>query len=93
MPGNTSGEPLTLDELREVVATIIGLEPSAIPEEANLLQLGIDSLGMMRLVNRLRRAGMRVSFRELSAEPTLASLRRQMAAPSGDSTDERRIVT
>lgn len=89
MPSNTAGEPPTLDELREAVAAIIGSEPSAIPEDANLIHLGIDSLGMMRLVNRWRRTSIRVSFRELAAEPTLAAWQRHMDAVRGESTGER----
>jgi aryl carrier-like protein len=83
MPSNTAGQPPTLEELREAVATITGLELSAITDDANLVELGVDSLGMMRLVNHWRRARIRVSFRELAAEPTLAAWRRHMDAPTG----------
>jgi aryl carrier-like protein len=77
-PGPT-GEPPTVDELRETIAGMIGTEPSAIPLDADLLQLGVDSLGMMRLANRWRKVGIRVSFKELAAEPTLAAWQRFMS--------------
>jgi aryl carrier-like protein len=76
MPSKEAGQPLTLDLLREAVAGIIGVEPEAITHDANLVHLGIDSLGIMRLVNLWRRAGIRVSSRELTANPTLAAWQR-----------------
>jgi aryl carrier-like protein len=79
MSGSTAGEPLTRDDLRGMIAAMVGLEPDAVADDANLLRLGVDSLGIMRLVNRLRRAGVRVSYRDISAEPTLTSLGRHLA--------------
>lgn len=70
----------TLDELRAAVAAIIGVEPDAIADDTNLVHLGIDSLGVMRLVNRWRREGIRVSAGELAAEPTLAAWQRRVDA-------------
>ncbi|WP_460530809.1 phosphopantetheine-binding protein [Flindersiella endophytica] len=58
------------------VAEMIGAEPGDIAMDANLVHLGVDSLGMMRLANRWRRAGIRVPFRELAADPTLAAWQR-----------------
>jgi aryl carrier-like protein len=78
MVNKAAGTPPTLDELREAVAALIGSEASEVPLDANLNHLGVDSLGMMRLVNRWRRAGIRVSFRELAAEPTLAAWQRYL---------------
>jgi aryl carrier-like protein len=80
MPSNTAGQPLTLDQLRGAVAAIIGLEPDAVPDDANLLHLGVDSLGIMRLVNLWRREGIRVSSRALAAEPNLAAWQRHIDA-------------
>lgn len=75
---NPAGQPPTLEELRDLVAAIVGVEPSTIPDDANLIRLGVDSLGMLRLVNRVRRAGLRVSYQELAAEPTLAAWQRYL---------------
>ncbi len=89
MQSNKVSEPPTLDDLREAVAELTGLEPHSIPDDANLIQLGVDSLGMMRLVNRWRRARIRVSYRELAAEPTLAAWRRYLNAPGRTASGER----
>lgn len=83
---NAAGEPPTPQQLRDAVAAILGSEPGAIPMDANLLHLGIGSLEMMRLVNRWRRENIRVSFRELAAEPTLAAWQQRMDALRSKST-------
>ncbi|WP_190014468.1 phosphopantetheine-binding protein [Streptomyces lucensis] len=66
--------------LREAVAAMIGTDPGAIAPDANLIHLGLGSLEMMRLVNRWRREGLPVQFRELAAEPTLDAWQRHFDA-------------
>jgi aryl carrier-like protein len=80
MLSGTAGHPPTLAELRDTVATLIGTEPGTIADDANLVHLGMDSLSMMRLVNQLRKKGMRVAVRDLAAEPTLDAWQRYLAA-------------
>ncbi len=80
LSGKTTGEPPTLEELRELLAEVIGTEPDAIPVDANLVHVGIDSLAMMRLMNRLRRTGVRRAVADLAAEPTLSAWHRHVAA-------------
>jgi aryl carrier-like protein len=62
--------------LRQAVAAVIGAEPDTIDPDANLIHLGLGSLEMMRMVNRWRREGHPVDFRELAAEPTLSAWQR-----------------
>ncbi|GHF78259.1 aryl carrier-like protein [Amycolatopsis bartoniae] len=76
----------TFEEMRETVAELVGADPAAITPETDLLELGVTSLGMMRLVNRFRRAGLAVEFRVLSAEPTLGAWLRHVAAVAADVT-------
>jgi aryl carrier-like protein len=78
--GSTTGGPSTLEQLREAVAGILGIKPEEVPDDANLVRLGVDSLGMMRLVNHWRRQGVRLSSRELIAEPTLAGWQQHIDA-------------
>jgi aryl carrier-like protein len=73
MPENGLNAPLTPDQLRQAVTAIIGLESDDIPADANLVDLGIDSMGVMLLIRRWREQGIRVSYRELVANPTLAA--------------------
>ena len=68
----------TIGQLQASVAQIIGCAPADIAPDAHLIQLGLDSLGMMRLVTSWRRQGVRVSSRDLLAEPTLAAWQRHL---------------
>jgi aryl carrier-like protein len=61
----------TIEDLRAAVAELVHLEPAQIADDTDLILLGLESLGVMRLVNRWRREGIRVSSRSLVAEPTL----------------------
>jgi aryl carrier-like protein len=79
MPSITAGEPPTIDVLRAAVAEVLNMAPDAIPDDTNLVRLGLDSLGMLRLANLIRRAGFRVPFKDMVAiEPTLLAWERQL---------------
>lgn len=64
---------LTGEALRAALAELIGISPSEIEDDANLIQLGLESLTMMRLVTKWRRAGLAVAFGELTGTPTFAA--------------------
>lgn len=59
--------------LRDAVVEILGEEPAAISDEENLFEAGLDSVALLRLVNRLRRSGLQVTFADLAREPTIAA--------------------
>lgn len=59
--------------IRDAVVEILGEEPATISDRENLFEAGLDSVGLLRLVNRLRRGGLQVSFADLAREPTLAA--------------------
>ncbi|OEV12823.1 non-ribosomal peptide synthetase [Streptomyces nanshensis] len=71
-------------DLRGAVAEALGIAAEDIHEETPLIQLGLDSLTMMRLAGTCRRAGLDVGFAELIAEPTLAAWNRLVADRQGD---------
>nr|WP_092071402.1 non-ribosomal peptide synthetase [Dendrosporobacter quercicolus]NSL49370.1 non-ribosomal peptide synthetase [Dendrosporobacter quercicolus DSM 1736]SDM25888.1 yersiniabactin nonribosomal peptide synthetase [Dendrosporobacter quercicolus] len=60
-------------EYEEVKAQIRAMLPAAaqFDEQQNLIELGLDSLQMMRLVNQWRRRGCQVTFAELIGDPSL----------------------
>ncbi|MFJ6000421.1 amino acid adenylation domain-containing protein [Streptomyces sp. NPDC092370] len=63
---------LSIDDLRRVVTDLLG--PGAAPpgDHDNLIELGLDSLKLMRIADRCRRTGLDVGFADLARRPTLA---------------------
>ncbi|UXY19857.1 phosphopantetheine-binding protein [Streptomyces cynarae] len=59
------------DEVRAAVAELLGTAPQEVPGDARLVDLGLTSLQVMRLGSRWRRAGIRVKYQDLAAEPTV----------------------
>lgn len=59
------------DSVRETIGGLIA-EPG-FSDGDNLVGLGLDSLKIMRLVSRWRKAGVKVTFAEMITEPTLSS--------------------
>ncbi|MEU6755467.1 amino acid adenylation domain-containing protein [Streptomyces sp. NPDC046685] len=59
------------DALRRVVSDLLGIELTTADDDSNLFELGLQSLEMMRLANRLSRAGSEVTFAQLSDDPRL----------------------
>lgn len=75
--------PLDEDSLCDALATDLRMSAALLRDDANLLQLGFDSMRMMDWLNRLRDAGYTLTLRELYSEPTLAGWRKLMRrAPS-----------
>ncbi|WP_406278053.1 phosphopantetheine-binding protein [Embleya sp. NBC_00896] len=70
----------TADDLREILAAMIGTTPAEITGDANLVLLGLGSLEMMRLATRWRRQGLVVEFRDLAARPTVDAWTELLAA-------------
>ncbi|GAA3738554.1 amino acid adenylation domain-containing protein [Streptomyces tremellae] len=63
-------------------------EGDEIPEESdNLIEWGLDSIGLMRLAARWRREGIDVSFGDLAVQPTLAHWRALLLAADPASAD------
>ncbi|MEU5992936.1 amino acid adenylation domain-containing protein [Spirillospora sp. NPDC047418] len=60
---------LTWDELHTALADVLGERAEA---GDNLIELGMDSIRLMRLTGRLRRRGIEIRFAELAERPTLA---------------------
>ncbi|MFD9434111.1 phosphopantetheine-binding protein [Streptomyces sp. NPDC060002] len=79
--------PVTGEGLRSALAELIGISPSEIEDDANLIRLGLGSLEMMRLVTKWRRAGLGVDFGELTGTPTFAAwnerITRELAEQTG----------
>lgn len=64
---------LTTDGLRAAVAELLGVEPGAVGDDDNLLELGVDSIKLMALASRWQRYGVEVPFADLAEQPTVAA--------------------
>lgn len=70
-------------DLRDVTATLADLveeAPAVVEASENLFELGLDSISLMQLVARWRRAGVEVDFAELAERPTVADWTQLIAA-------------
>ncbi|MGA9870967.1 MAG: amino acid adenylation domain-containing protein [Rhodococcus sp. (in: high G+C Gram-positive bacteria)] len=81
--------------IRVMVAELIGADPGTVRDDADLFELGLESIVMMRLVGRFRKSGSSVTFADLAATPTVASWSRLLteaheseAAPAAVSAAE-----
>nr|WP_230415540.1 non-ribosomal peptide synthetase [Micromonospora tarapacensis] len=57
--------------MRNDIAAVLGEPPDTVADDADLLQLGLDSIGVMRLVGRWHQCGVSLSFAELIEGRTL----------------------
>ncbi|WP_437894828.1 amino acid adenylation domain-containing protein [Sorangium sp. So ce124] len=60
-------------DLRDTVASVLGVVAETVREDSNLIELGMDSITMMRLAGRWRRQGIEVDFAELAANPRVSA--------------------
>ncbi|ALF08921.1 isochorismatase family protein [Parageobacillus thermoglucosidasius] len=63
--------PMSLHDVRNQVAELIQESPADLSDHENLVNRGLDSIRMMSLVEKWRRAGAEVTFAALAARPTL----------------------
>ncbi|WP_367128669.1 phosphopantetheine-binding protein [Saccharothrix sp. HUAS TT1] len=67
-----SATPLTADRIRADVADLLGCDPAEVADDADLLDLGLDSMRIMSLVERWRAAGATgLEFADLAEQPRL----------------------
>jgi aryl carrier-like protein len=66
------------DRLRRAVSDVVGIEPEKIAGDTNLVVLGMGSLELMRLVNRWRKDGYTVDFKQLAEVPTIDAWSRHL---------------
>lgn len=63
--------PLTYEAVRDQIAQLAEVPVADVTDEANLMDLGLDSLRAMSLAERWVAAGIPVDFSELAERPTL----------------------
>ncbi|HEU0086775.1 MAG TPA: amino acid adenylation domain-containing protein [Pseudonocardiaceae bacterium] len=75
---------LKIDELQQVVASLLEEDVGTIGPAANLFTLGLDSIALMQLVGRWRQAGLEVNFAELAENPTIGAWSKLIADRPSD---------
>ncbi|WP_431981419.1 amino acid adenylation domain-containing protein [Streptomyces qinglanensis] len=68
-----TAETTDLEALRTRLAAVLDLPPDSVHDDDNLIALGLDSITMMKLAARWRRAGAEPTFGALAADPTPAA--------------------
>lgn len=61
------------DQIREAIAAQLGLAPGEIADDADLIQLGLDSIRTMKLAGGWRKRGVNITFAELVETPTVSN--------------------
>ncbi|MGO1056202.1 non-ribosomal peptide synthetase [Crossiella sp. CA198] len=61
----------TADDLRREVAQLVDRTPEELLDADNLIELGLDSIRLMRLAGQWRKRGIEVTFAELAERPSL----------------------
>lgn len=62
---------LTLEQMRQDIAEVLGEDPASIVPGENLVDYGLDSIRLMRLAERWSVGGARVGFEDLADMPEL----------------------
>ncbi|MFT3898735.1 MAG: amino acid adenylation domain-containing protein [Gordonia sp. (in: high G+C Gram-positive bacteria)] len=78
-----------LDELRAEVAAALGVEPDAVDDSADLIELGLDSILIMKIAGGWRKRGHRVNFAQLAQQPRLAEWAVLLGADPADESGPR----
>lgn len=65
--------PLTKEGLTRIVARLMEVSPDLLDEDASLIELGLDSVSMMRLPALLKKQGCHIQLRDLMDKPTLSA--------------------
>ncbi|MGK4907951.1 amino acid adenylation domain-containing protein [Streptomyces albus] len=68
-----AAETTDLETLRARLAAVLDLPPGDLADDDNLIALGLDSITLMKLAARWRRAAPGVTFGALAADPTPAA--------------------
>ena len=64
--------PLSLESMRADIARMLHESPDDILDDDNLMDLGLDSMRLMKLASQWREAGAPLEFADLAADATLA---------------------
>ncbi|MFJ7330970.1 condensation domain-containing protein, partial [Streptomyces cyaneofuscatus] len=86
--------PTSKSELLSLVAALLDEDPRGLDEHENLIEYGIDSIGVMRVVSLWNREGLDITVGELFAHPTVAEWWELLGeyTPSGPAEDDAPVA-
>ncbi|MGW2086494.1 amino acid adenylation domain-containing protein [Streptomyces sp. NPDC001880] len=84
MSRSTEGQPI---DLRKEVTALLGVALGPGDDDANLFELGLQSIQLMTLVNRMNRSGAGVDFTEMAQDPRLAAWYELLASRESSSEE------
>ncbi|GLQ72242.1 acyl carrier protein [Vibrio penaeicida] len=67
-------------DLLATISQLLGVPAESIKPDVNLIELGLDSISMMRLTGQFRNAGLDINFAQLMETPTLESWKEIIAS-------------
>ncbi|WP_405167425.1 amino acid adenylation domain-containing protein [Nocardia sp. NBC_01499] len=74
------GPVIARADIRAAIADHLDVPADSIDDDADLIQLGLDSIRTMKLAGRWRKRGVDVNFAQLAAAPTVAQWARLLGA-------------
>ncbi|WP_378736868.1 amino acid adenylation domain-containing protein [Nocardia brasiliensis] len=77
------GPTIARADIRAAIAEHLGVGVDTIEDDADLIQLGLDSIRTMKLAGGWRKQGAQVNFAQLAAAPTVAEWARLLGADDG----------
>ncbi|OKI02568.1 non-ribosomal peptide synthetase [Streptomyces sp. CB02923] len=77
----------SLDALREAVAELLGEELSAADDDTDLFELGLQSVQLMMLINRINRSGGTARFPDLAGDARVAVWHGLLNAPQEETAE------
>ncbi|WP_238930503.1 phosphopantetheine-binding protein [Vibrio sp. S9_S30] len=67
-------------DLLATISQLLDVPAELIKPDVNLIELGLDSISMMRLTGQFRNAGLDINFAQLMESPTLESWQQIVAS-------------
>ena len=71
---------MTREDLRRQLAEAMEIDPADLPDDGNLIDLGLDSMRAMNLAMQWEEDGLELDFADLAESETLAGLWSLIAA-------------
>ncbi|MBL1077230.1 amino acid adenylation domain-containing protein [Nocardia sp. 2] len=79
--GTRAGSLIGPGEIREAIAAQLGIPAAEIADDADLIQLGLDSIRTMKLAGGWRKRGADINFAQLAQSPTVAEWANLLGGP------------